>query len=80
MVFSFLVIMSKFYLKILNFNNKYFIIFSILLCNLILWSKAEGIVYAIIILIYTRFLKKKKMSLNIVNTINTKNCKKYYKT
>lgn len=51
MVFSFLVIMSKFYLKILNFNNKYFIIFSILLCNLILWSKAEGIVYAIIILI-----------------------------
>ena len=50
LIFSFLVITSKFYSKILNINNKYFIIFSILLCNLLIWTKAEGMVYAIIIL------------------------------
>ena len=64
LIFSFLVIASKFYSKILNINNKYFIIFSILLCNLILWSKVEGIVYAIIMIVLLNldnkiFLKQK---------------------
>ena len=64
LIFSFLVITSKFYSKILNINNKYFIIFSILLCNLILWSKAEGIIYAIIMIMLLNlnnkiFLKEK---------------------
>ena len=58
LIFSFLVITSKFYSKILNINNKYFIIFSILLCNLILWSKAEGIIYAIIMIMLLNFNNK----------------------
>ena len=58
LIFSFLVITSKFYAKILNINNKYFIIFSILLCNLILWSKAEGIIYAIIMIMLLNFNNK----------------------
>ena len=58
LIFSFLVIISKFYSKILNINNKYFIIFSVLLCNLILCSKAEGIIYAIIMLMLLNFNNK----------------------
>ena len=58
LIFSFLVITSKFYSKILNIKNKYFIIFSILLCNLILWSKAEGIIYTIIMIMLLNLSNK----------------------
>jgi len=58
LIFSFLVLLSKFYSKIFNRNKKYFIIFSILLMNLILWSKAEGIVYATIMTLLLNFNKK----------------------
>ena len=69
LIFSFLVITSKFYAKILNINNKYFIIFSILLCNLILWSKAEGIVYVIIMIMLlnlnNKIFFKEKIYINL---------------
>ena len=69
LIFSFLVITSKFYAKILNINNKYFIIFSILLCNLILWSKAEGIIYAIIMIMLlnlnNKIFFKEKIYINL---------------
>ena len=69
LIFSFLVIISKFYSKILNINNKYFIIFSILLCNLILWSKAEGIIYAIIMIMLlnlnNKIFFKEKIYINL---------------
>jgi hypothetical protein len=69
LIFSFLVIASKFYSKILNINNKYFIIFSILLCNLILWSKAEGIIYAIIMIMLlnlnNKIFFKEKIYINL---------------
>ena len=69
LIFSFLVITSKFYSKILNINNKYFIIFSILLCNLILWSKAEGIVYVIIMIMLlnlnNKIFFKEKIYINL---------------
>ncbi len=69
LIFSFLVITSKFYSKILNINNKYFIIFSILICNLILWSKAEGIIYAIIMIMLlnlnNKIFFKKKIYINL---------------
>ena len=69
LIFSFLVITSKFYSKILNINNKYFIIFSILLCNLILWSKAEGIIYAIIMIMLlnlnNKIFFKEKIYINL---------------
>ena len=69
LIFSFLVITSKFYSKILNINNKYFIIFSILLCNLILWSKTEGIIYAIIMIMLlnlnNKIFFKEKIYINL---------------
>jgi len=69
LIFSFLVITSKFYSKILNINNKYFIIFSILLCNLILWSKAEGIIYTIIMImllnVNNKIFFKEKIYINL---------------
>jgi len=69
LIFSFLVITSKFYSKILNINNKYFIIFSILLFNLILWSKAEGIIYAIIMIMLlnlnNKIFFKEKIYINL---------------
>ena len=69
LIFSFLVIASKFYSKILNINNKYFIIFSILLCNLILWSKAEGIIYTIIMIMLlnlnNKIFFKEKIYINL---------------
>ena len=69
LIFSFLVITSKFYSKILNINNKYFIIFSILLCNLLIWTKAEGMVYAIIMIMLlnlnNKIFFKEKIYINL---------------
>ena len=69
LIFSFLVITSKFYAKILNINNKYFIIFSILLCNLLIWTKAEGMVYAIIMIMLlnlnNKIFFKEKIYINL---------------
>ena len=69
LIFSFLVITSKFYAKILNINNKYFIIFSILLCNLLIWTKVEGMVYAIIMIMLlnlnNKIFFKEKIYINL---------------
>ncbi len=48
LIFSILVILSKFYFKLKNYQNIVYIIFIIFGANLLLWIKAEGIVYATI--------------------------------
>ena len=58
LIFSFLIILSRFYEKIIDNKRIVFIIFFALACNLILWIKAEGIVYLIILLIVLNFSKK----------------------
>ncbi len=55
LIFSILIILSKYFLLLKNFNNKYYVLFIILGCNLIIWFKAEGIAYASIIILLLNF-------------------------
>ena len=41
--FSFLVLLSKYFSLLEDSQNKYYVFFIILGCNLIIWFKAEGI-------------------------------------
>jgi hypothetical protein len=51
LIFSFIVLLSKYLMKILETRNILFSIFFAMTCNLILWIKAEGIVYLSIMFI-----------------------------
>lgn len=50
LLFSTLAILSKYYYYLRNSQNIIYILFIILACNLLLWFKAEGIVYASILI------------------------------
>ena len=61
LIFSYLILISKFYENIIKNKNILFFIFFLLSCNLILWIKAEGIVYLAILLIILCLSKKIKL-------------------
>ena len=58
LIFSFLVLISKFYDKILTNNNITYIILILLFSNLFIWIKSEGIVYFLLSIILIFFIKK----------------------
>ena len=58
LIFSFLVLISKFFDKILTSNNIIYLVLIILFANLFIWIKSEGIVYFLISLILILFLNK----------------------
>ena len=58
LIFSILVILSKFYFNLKNYQNIAYIIFIILGTNLLLWIKAEGTIYAAILLVIIIFQNK----------------------
>ena len=68
LIFSFLVILSKYFSELINVKNKYYILFIILGCNLIIWIKAEGIVYSCILILLLNF--SKHVSKKIKNQLN----------
>ena len=51
LIFSTLAILSKYYYYLRNSQNVVYILFIILGCNLLLWFKAEGLVYASILIV-----------------------------
>jgi len=55
LIFSFLVLLSKYFLLLEDSKNKYYVFFIILGCNLMIWFKAEGIAYSIILILLLNF-------------------------
>ncbi len=58
LIFSILVIITRFIYEFINQKRNTYLIFIILCMNLILWIKAEGIAYFMIILLGLNFIKK----------------------
>ena len=69
-IFSFLVLISKFYDKILTNKNALYLILIILFSNLFIWIKSEGIVYFLLsltlILLINRISYKLKLSIFLI--------------
>jgi hypothetical protein len=69
LIFSFLIIISK-YFYLFKDNVKYFLLFTLLASNLLIWIKAEGIAYSLIILslinLSQKLALKEKMTFNII--------------
>ena len=69
LIFSFLVILSKYFSLLKDSKNLYYVFFIILGSNLIIWFKTEGIVYSLILILllnYSNQISKKiKIYINI---------------
>ena len=70
LIFSTLAILSKYYYYLRNSQNIFYILFIILGCNLLLWFKAEGLVYASILIVLmnlnNKILYKTKIRINLL--------------
>jgi len=70
LLFSTLAILSKYYYHLKNSENLIYILFIILGCNLLLWFKAEGIVYASILIVLmnlnNKILFNTKIRINLI--------------
>ena len=69
LIFSFLAILSKYFSLLKDSKNIYQVFFIVLGCNLLIWFKAEGIVYSSILVLLLNFsnqiLRKIKIYINI---------------
>ena len=69
LIFSFLAILSKYLSLLKDSKNIYQVFFIVLGCNLLIWFKAEGIVYSSILVLLLNFsnqiLRKIKIYINI---------------
>ena len=69
LIFSFLVMISKYFYLLKKSNDIYYAFFIILSCNLIIWLKSEGIAYSLILILLlnfsTQISKKIKLHLNL---------------
>ena len=69
LIFSFLAILSKYFFNLKHSENKYFVFYIILGCNLMMWFKTEGIVYSSILILLLNLSsyisKKNKIYTNI---------------
>ena len=69
LIFSFLAILSNYFSLLKDSKNIYYVFFIILGCNLLIWFKAEGIVYSSILILLLNFsnqiLRKIKIYINI---------------
>jgi hypothetical protein len=55
LIFSFLVIISKYFFLLKNSHNTRYVFFIVLACNLMIWFKSEGIAYTTIIILLLNF-------------------------
>ena len=55
LIFSFLIIVSKYFFLLNKSNQVWYVFFIVLVCNLIIWFKSEGIVYATILILLLNF-------------------------
>jgi hypothetical protein len=62
LIFSLLIIISKLFDKLNNQKNNSYVIFILLTCNLLTWIKAEGIAYALILIILLNISRSIKLS------------------
>ena len=69
LIFSFLAILSKYFFNLKHSENKYFVFYIILGCNLMMWFKTEGIVYSSILILLlnlsSHISKRNKIYTNI---------------
>ena len=69
LIFSFFIIISKYFFLLKNSNNTWYVFFIILSCNLIIWFKSEGIFYSTILILLlnlsTQISKKIKIYSNL---------------
>jgi hypothetical protein len=73
LIFSLICIVMNFFYRLLNTNKKnknFYITLILLICNLLIWSKQEGLIYSIIIILtlflfFDLELKKKYITLGI---------------
>ena len=69
LIFSFLVMISKYFYLLKKSNDISYAFFIILSCNLIIWLKSEGIAYSLILILLlnfsTQISKKIKLYLNL---------------
>ncbi len=69
LIFSILVILSRYFFLLKNSNNISYVLFILLGCNLIIWFKSEGIVYSTILVLLLNFSnqisRKIKVCLNL---------------
>ena len=70
LIFSFLVILSKYFLLLKDSENKYYVLYIILGCNLIIWFKAEGIAYSSILILLLNFSKQISRKIKIYINIS----------
>jgi hypothetical protein len=58
LIFSILVLLSKYFFLLENSKKKYYVFFIILGCNLIIWFKSEGIAYSAILVLLLNFSRQ----------------------
>ena len=69
LIFSFLVLLSKYFSLLKDFQNKYYVFFIILGCNLIIWFKAEGIAYSSILILLLNYSNQVSKKIKIYTNI-----------
>ena len=69
LIFSFLVITSKYFSLLKNSNNTRYILFILLACNLIIWLKSEGIVYATILVLLLNLSSQVSNKIKIYSSV-----------
>ena len=70
LIFSFLVILSKYFSLLKDSKNIYYVFFIVLGCNLIIWFKAEGIAYSSILILLLNFSKQISKKIKIYTNIS----------
>jgi len=69
LIFSFLVLLSKYFSLLKDSQNKYYVFFIILGCNLLIWFKAEGIAYSSILILLLNYSNQVSKKIKIYTNI-----------
>jgi len=69
LIFSFLVILSKYFSLLKSSNNTWYVLFILLSCNLIVWFKSEGIVYSTILVMLLNFSSQISKKIKIYSNL-----------
>ena len=70
LIFSFLAILSKYFFNLKYSNNKHYIFYIILGCNLMMWFKVEGIVYSLILIFLLNLSNQISKKIKVYSTIS----------
>ncbi len=69
MIFSYLMVISKYFYNLIKTRNIFYLIFTIFYINLIFWTKSEGLVYIFIFLIIINLITKMEKKEKIVSSL-----------